>query len=458
MKTRTVLSAATALSVAWCSAAWADEASEKALAQQVAEMRKQIDDLQKRVGDGSNRGGDELEQRIAELEKITKKDSDGLFGYWKNGTKFDSADGAFKMAIIGRIQDDFTWFSSKDEITDKLGPTVGGVEFRRARLGFQGTIYKNVFFKAECDFAGGAVNYADVYMEVKDPFCGPGINVRVGHFDEPMGLDHVTSSKYITFVERSVLETFVPARNNGIMFTGESMENKLQYALGWFRDSNGGGSDVGNTHFGEHNITGRVTGRPWINEDGTEYAHLGLSLSRRHPSDEKVKFTSRPEVHVGPNFVDTGDIAETSDAFMWGLEGAMVFGPMAMQAEWIRDKLNSTGENGGEDHTFDAKSVEISSFLTGENREYDTAGGRFDRIKVKKPFGSAGMGAWQVALRYSTLDLNDGNIEGGELTDWTFGVNWHLNNNTRVQLNLIRGKRTDLPSITAVVMRFQIDF
>ena len=170
MKTRTVLSAATALSVAWCSAAWADEASERALAQQVAEMRRQIDELQRRMGDGSNRGSDELEQRIAELEKTTKKDSDGLFGYWKNGTKFDSADGAFKLAIIGRIQDDFTWFSSKDEVTDKLGPTVGGVEFRRARLGFQGTIYKNVFFKAEYDFAGGAVNYADVYMEIDEPY------------------------------------------------------------------------------------------------------------------------------------------------------------------------------------------------------------------------------------------------------------------------------------------------
>jgi phosphate-selective porin OprO/OprP len=68
------------------------------------------------------------------------------------------------------------------------------------------------------------------------------------------------------------------------------------------------------------------------------------------------------------------------------------------------------------------------------------------------------MGAWEVAVRYSKINLNDGAVDGGSLADWTFGLNWYLNPNTRVMLNVIRADRQDLPSITAVVMRFGVDF
>lgn len=456
MRRRSIAFSAAALTVAMCGSAWADDASEKALADQLQELQKKFDELAKRVGDGSSKSDDELEQRVAELEKLTKKDEDGLFPYWKNGLKLDSTDGAFKLSIFGRIQNDWTFWDSNDEVTAALGETNSATEFRRARLGAGGTIYKNVIYKFEMDFAGGVANFADAFIELKDPFAGTGVNFRVGHFDEPMGLDRLTSSKYSTFIERGLQESLVPARNTGMMILGQALDNRLAYFLGAFRDANGAGDDINNANQGEHNITARVAGRPWVNEAGDSYVHLGGSVSFRNPSNETVQLRSRPETHTGPFFVDTGAMTDVDTADQFGLEAAGVFGPVQVVGELM--KFSTNGLDGAEDHTFGAQSIYVSWFLTGETRPYETAGARFDRVKTKKNFGADGMGAWELGLRYSTLDLSDGSVDGGQLDDWTFGINWYLNPNTRIMLDFIRADRSDLPSITAVVMRFGVDF
>jgi phosphate-selective porin OprO/OprP len=193
-----------------------------------------------------------------------------------------------------------------------------------------------------------------------------------------------------------------------------------------------------------------------VNEAGDSYVHLGGSVSFRNPSDETRQISSRPETHVGPLFVNTGALTDTDKSDLFGLEGAGVFGPFQVVGEVISE--STTGKNGAEDHDFGAQSIYVSYFLTGETRPYETAGARFDRVKTKKNFGVDGMGAWEVAVRYSKINLNDGAVDGGSLADWTFGLNWYLNPNTRVMLNVIRADRQDLPSITAVVMRFGVDF
>ena len=38
-------------------------------------------------------------------------------------------------------------------------------------------------------------------------------------------------------------------------------------------------------------------------------------------------------------------------------------------------------------------------------------------------------GAWQVGARFSYLDINDKGIRGGQVCDWTLGLNWFLNPN-----------------------------
>jgi phosphate-selective porin OprO/OprP len=470
MRSRSIAFAATALSVAWCGAAWADDAHEKALEQKLAEMQKQIDEMAKKVSDGSNRSDDELEQRVAEIEKITKKDQDGLFAYWKQGLKIDSVDGAFKLSIFGRIQLDETFWDNDDDNTAALGKTNTSTEFRRVRLGAGGTIYKNVEYKAEFDFAdqgNGTAAFADVYMALLN-VGGMPLNVRVGHFDEPFCLERLTSSKYTTFVERDLIEGagFAPGRNTGVMAYGGALDNHLAWFVGGFRDAGVYGNDVSPARPGQHALTARLTGRPWISEDGTSWIHVGGAVRWSNPSAETVQFRVRPEVHVGPRFVDTGAITTADHETRWDLEAAGNFGPFHCQAEAARSIVDGT--SGNDDFKFNAQSVQVGYFLTGENREYDVPMARWNRIKVKKNYGTDGWGAWELAARWSHVDLNDGSIEGGKMTDLTFGINWYLNPNTRIMFDWVHfnpdrtvttgGEDFDLKSGNAFVVRFALDF
>jgi phosphate-selective porin OprO/OprP len=97
------------------------------------------------------------------------------------------------------------------------------------------------------------------------------------------------------------------------------------------------------------------------------------------------------------------------------------------------------------------------------------------RIKPRRPWGDCGgIGAWEIAARYSYIDLNpaapfsaggagllDGQPPGGALNDATFGLNWYLNANLKVQFNYIRAMLNvaDTHSTTNIVaLRTQLDF
>jgi phosphate-selective porin OprO/OprP len=103
----------------------------------------------------------------------------------------------------------------------------------------------------------------------------------------------------------------------------------------------------------------------------------------------------------------------------------------------------------------------VSYFLTGEHRSYSKNKGAFDRVKPKQNFGldkEKGWGAWEIAGRYSYLDLSDGGISGGELDDFTLGVNWYLYPNVRIMGNYIFADLDDVGETSIFQMRFQVDW
>jgi phosphate-selective porin OprO/OprP len=48
-----------------------------------------------------------------------------------------------------------------------------------------------------------------------------------------------------------------------------------------------------------------------------------------------------------------------------------------------------------------------------------------------------GIGAWEVALRASKIDLNDNDINGGEASSYTLGLNWYMTAFTKTMFNII---------------------
>lgn len=423
------------------------------------------------------------ELRMNAIEEKLQTDPHDFRVFFKDGLKFETGDGMFKYQVGGRIMWDIGTLDADDDIEAEFGEQDAGSEFRRARIFLSGLIYNRIKFKAQYDIAG-QVEFKDVYIALTGiPFIG---NFQVGHFKEPFSLEELTSSKYITFMERSLANTFVPGRNAGIAIYNTELWNKrMTAAFGVFET-------VGETppdRLGDdgYNISMRVTGTPWNENKGKQLVHLGFAYSHISPEDDLVRFRSRPEVHLTDDrFVDTRDTAISlvsfvsptqapllfssrdadgdlmvEDVNLFGFEAAGVYNAASIQGEFILANTDVWGTDTANLYGF---YVEGSYFLTGEHRKYKK--GSFSRVKPKNNFGHGGYGAWQVAVRYSMIDLNDSDalVFGGEEDNVTVGVNWYLNPNTRVMFNYVHAdpdrddKGISLGEMDTVMTRFQIDF
>lgn len=381
---------------------------------------------------------------------------------WDKGLRFKSEDKSFSLKLGGRIQNDWAWFNQSDEHLAAYGNWQDGTEFRRIRLYMSGTVYKNIIFKAQYDFAGA--NAAGKEVSVKDMFIGyQGIpfvgTFLVGHQKEPFGLEVLTSSKYVTFMERSPLTIFDSERNMGMAFQNSFANKRITAHAGVFKTTDNGGKGTGD---GRNAITGRVTGLPWHDKDRNAFFHVGGAYSYRSVKNEG-EWAVRPSSHLAGKMIQTGDLMIDKINAM-GLEGAFVYGPFSAQGEYKTLTLDASMYD---DPSFGGFYAYGSFFITGESRAYKTSRGVFDRVKPKKDFlgEEKGPGAWEVALRYTSVDLNDKEIYGGELSDITAGVNWHLNPNTRVMFNYVYSKaenvgeeKADNGAVNIFETRFQIDF
>lgn len=428
-----------------------------------AELTSRVADVEKKVEVGLAKMGD-VEEQVKKIEPVEVK-PDTFRVFWKEGLNLETADSAFKMKIGGRIHFDSAFTSGDDELVEDVGALKDGVEFRRARIALSGSIYDKVEFKTQYDFAGGSFKYTDdkdkvssftggqakwkdVYLGVtKLPVVG---NIRLGQFHEPFGLEEMTSSNYNPFMERALTTAFVPSRNSGLMFHNSELGDRMTWAVGVFKDSDDVGDRISD---GEYNFTARVTGTPWYEDKGRKLLHLGAAYSHRNPNDDKVRFRERPEVHISPRYVDTADIKDLDDMNLFGAEAALVAGPFSLQGEYMSANVNTVD---GTDPMFSGFYAMASYFLTGENRAYK--GGLFSRVKPKKNFGAGGPGAWEVAARYSHLDLTDEEVEGGELDDVTVGLNWYLNPNTRFMFNYVHADLDGVGESDTFQMRAQVDF
>jgi phosphate-selective porin OprO/OprP len=403
---------------------------------------------------------------------------------WKDGVWLSSPDGQFDFHVGGRFYQDVGFVRARALQNDnpnmgQTGPLVlrDGTEMRTLRLTTNGTMYKYVQYKIELDFANDVVVLKDTYLRLIDvPIVG---NVQAGHFDEPFSLDELSASVATTFMEKGLPNALIPAYNPGIMvyngFLGKPKEERMSYALGVFRQESIGdtGAVDGNavSSEGGYAVTGRLTGLPWYEDKGKRLAHVGVAYSHRDTNDDHyVRYRSRPEAHFIPyRFVDV-TVANASEVNLFGAEAATVIGPFSMQSEYIASMVDTNGPKQGtnrsdEDLFFSGFYVQASYFLTGEVRPYKTSTGTFDRIRPLKNFRQdGGWGAFEIATRYSYLDLDDdgyGSASRGELSDWTLGLNWYLNPNVRLMFNYIRScpDRIDTNNSADIFMtRFQFDF
>lgn len=374
---------------------------------------------------------------------------DGWKVYWKNGTHVESEDGELELTFGARIQVDFSSASGDDAIEQRFD-LEGGSELRRARLFFEGTVYERFEFRAQYDFAGGDVEAKDVYVGIKDlPYVG---GIRIGHLKEPFGLEQLTSSKYIVFLERSFTDDALSeGRNMGFLLHNQLHDDRVTWAVGAFRPSDGFGTSEDDVW----NLTARVTGLPIYEDEGRRLFHLGLGVSQRSAPNDEFRIRTRPEAHLAPRFVDTGSFP-ADDASLVTLELATVRGPF-----WATSEITQADAAvpRGDGLDFSAFKVQAGYYLTGESRRFKTSTATWDRQKPNRNFvKGGGIGAWELALRYSQLDVTDQAITGGELDGMTFAVNWYPNPAVRAMLNFVRSELQGVGDADFLLVRVQIDF
>ncbi|OQX81730.1 MAG: hypothetical protein B6D61_00250 [Bacteroidetes bacterium 4484_249] len=375
---------------------------------------------------------------------------------WDNGLKIENKDKGYKIKIGGRIMlDGITVSPENNGVIDTLVSGGSGVEFRRIRFYSSGKIYKNILYKLQFDFAGGTAWLKDAYITItKIPVVG---NFRVGHFKEPIGLELLTSSKYITLMERGLTNPMTPERNTGIMLFNNELNKRMTWALGYFLPADNFGKYKGN----KYDLTTRITGLPVYKTDGRyRVLHIGFSYTHQYQDNSSYKLKSRPESHLIETIV-LAEIDKTKAVNQVGGELTFIFGPFSVQGEYINANALTSKTSALQKTSYNFSSFYgyASWFITGEHRNYKASNAAFGRIKPKKNFGSeGGPGAFEVALRYSDIDLDDTDVRGGELANITLGLNWYLNPATRFMFNYVLAELKDKGKINIFEMRFQIDF
>ncbi len=372
---------------------------------------------------------------------------------WRGAPEFTSSNGwSFKPR--GRIHYDVGNVDAPSGITAttrNLG-TVSRV--RRIRLGGEGTVPGGFGYKVEVDFANGDVSFADAFLSYD---FAENSQLRIGNFESLTGLEQISSSNYVTYLERA-------AFNDGFSNT-----RRLGATLGWHNDSNVLRVEAG--LFAAHSIDGsfdndgsiaaaRVTFEP---EALGGRLHLGASVQRRDfasnangaptagvnaPSTGQLaRYRARPNSTLtGIRFVDTGSFAASGDTII-GLEAAGSLPGLyfAAEAQWLRARGYAAGDTatgldgfGGTNMavvpvgnpSFFGGYAEIGYFLTGETRTLRA--GVWGRTRVRNPLNRGGSGAFQLAARLDHLDLNDSGLQAGPTNDFTTGANSLAALNTRL--------------------------
>lgn len=415
-----------------------------------------------------------------------------------NGFELQSKNKDFKVHVGGRTQVDATFFDADNSVQYGAGGTgtIGdSLNMRRARLRVDGTMYEVIDWAAEYDFvntasvptAGDGVLPFPVPTDLwvtftKLPVVG---NFRIGNVKDPISFEHLMSSRFLDFLERSPGFDAIYGRFNngfvpGAMFFNCNEAERMTWALGVFKhNANPYGFGVGG---GEYNLEGRLTALPVFDADGRYLIHTGISGRHADLDQQQIRFISRGSIRSGPPgpinpvYANTGFmVGDTEDIV--NVELASVWGPWQFLSEYSAAFVtNATFPNVNGTFRgnvfFQQTYVEVLYFLTGEHRAYNRKTGVFDRIVPHENFffvkdengrGIFGRGAWQVGARYAFLDLNDSGISGGQLHDMTIGLNWFLNPNMKFQWNYNwtrrdAGGRTSDGDIHGLGMRMAMDF
>lgn len=330
--------------------------------------------------------------------------------------KLKIASDTWSFQPIGRVMWDAIDTDEDNSGTDSFH----GTELRRARLGFQGSIY-NWGYKFESDFAGGGSSIKDAYVSYGTLLAGNKLGVKLGQSHLPFGLNTKISSKYMSFMDRPLFadSSLSPARESGITASLSDPKYRWSLAAGLTNGAikSGSSSNNGST------FAVRGSFLPF-KQDKNHLLQIGAGLLTKGGGDT-FKFEQRLVSHKdATKHLKAGSSAATNDgAHAFTLDALGVYGSFHAMVEYN----DYTLEQAAQDIEISGLALEAGYFFTGES------------LKWKKGYTSgitpkSSLGAWQVAARFETLEIDEFGAKD-DADKWTVGLNYYPTQNTRLMLN-----------------------
>jgi len=347
---------------------------------------------------------------------------------------FTSSDNSYRFWMDNRVQFDAAFFSN-----DVYNPIGNGYNIRRARVAFKAILWNNWYGEVDLDFAGSHIEMKD--MIIGYIFDKHNIIAKVGQFKENFGMETTTTSRYLTFMERSFISKMDASRHlgmqvshwrdrylliGGIHFNSQGDFEEVEFS----KDHNKKlGLDEG------YSLNGRVVFRPIIDED--KMLHLGAAFTYRTPkTDVEVlntyRFSTRSHTSINrKKYIDTDDIKDVENVVGMNFELAGAYKNFMFQGEYKKFNMQRTKD--------DLEAVDIDGFyiqagylIFGGRYNYNKAEGEFTRITRGRKYGEL-----EVAVRYDYVNANDfkAKVYGGAAEGYTLGLNYHFNPNVKFMMN-----------------------
>jgi len=423
-----------------------------------------------------------------------------------------TADNLNCVALTSRVHFDAGGYNYRPNTAATVPQRLDdGVNVRRARIGVIGKFlgdwnYALIYefggasdgFASTASVGGAAVGFLpggalsgieNAYLSYTGfkPFGGK-LAIEGGVMDLPYTMDEASSSNDLPFMERAA---------SGIAATNIAAGDfRSAFGARWYTDRFWAGAYVTGA------ATGAIHSASSINPPGTteqygsiarvagqivsgkDYSlHIGgdaeFLIQPPHnliAGTQTLTLSDRPELRIDPTtLVSTGALAGVSGAQVYSAEAAGTYGPLFFQGEYFWYNVDRNAFGPLPSLKFQGCYAEAAYVLTGETRPYNPGSASYGGIAPANPFSltGGGWGAWEIAGRYSTIDLNDrlalaNGVAGGRQTIYTLALNWYVNGNVRFMFDYLHGNVARQVSPTnfgdagskfdAVAMRTQIAF
>jgi phosphate-selective porin OprO/OprP len=418
----------------------------------LADQQVQIDTLTQKFTDAQN------EARIEKQERPSVSLDNGRLS-------LASSDGRFTLAVRALGQFDAAYYmqsGSARALPAANGPDLSsGANFRRAQLGIQGKLFGDwsYFFNTEFGGSGGTEGAGRVQSLFVQYDGWQPLAFKIGAYPPAGGLEDNTASADTLFLERAGPSDII---RNAVGGDGRDAASAIYAGDKFYASLSYTGGKVGDTGvFDEQEaVLGRAAYSLWSDSDSRfVLSGTGADMFRGPDSvagigsARTLSLAVAPELTVdsqGTKLVSTGAV-NTENALFWGVEAGgnwqNFYGQGGYFAYDMHQRVTPLGP-AKPNLNFDGWYAQASWVITGESKGYSTANAAFTSPRPRIPFSMSGggWGAWELAARYSDVDLNDhsgtfglatpfGGMRGGEQKIWTTGVNWYPNSVLRFSLD-----------------------